>query len=255
MRLTLILAALCLSTPAFAAEFPACAGGVEIASAKVVRVEKNGVLVLNDGRAVMLEGIRLPLNDGGPPGLAQDALAGLSRLAMAGPLTLTATPPKEDRYDRVRVQAFGQTWLQSELLRQGLARVDIAPDRAQCAADFYKAEKDARAAQRGLWAISTFAVKRPDVLRPADTGTFQIIEGKVINAGRRDGRVFLDFSADYRRGFSATVAPDDVRAFRNTDPSLENLTGHTIRIRGMVEDYGGGPQLALSNPAQIEYLQ
>src|ERR1700743_940000 len=86
-----------------------CAGPVEIAHAKIVRVEKNGALILNDGRAVMLEGIRLPLADGGPASLPEDALQALRELALAAPLTLTATAPKEDRYDRVRVQAFGES--------------------------------------------------------------------------------------------------------------------------------------------------
>ena len=53
--------------PAFAVTVPDCAGRVEIAHARIIRVEKNGALILNDGRAVMLEGIRLPLKDGGPP--------------------------------------------------------------------------------------------------------------------------------------------------------------------------------------------
>ena len=44
--------------PAFAAPLPACAGGVEISRAHVVRVEQNGVLVLSDGRALLLEAFR-----------------------------------------------------------------------------------------------------------------------------------------------------------------------------------------------------
>lgn len=255
MRSLLILAALCLATPAWAAELPACAGGTEIAAAKIVRVEKNGVLVLSDGRAAMLEGIRLPFNDGGPAGLARDAAAQLGQLALAGPLRLTAVPPKEDRYDRVRVQAFGDVWLQSELLRRGLARVQISPDRSECALELYTAEREARAASRGLWAFPAFAIRKPDSLGPADEGSFQIVEGKVVNSAVRDGRVFLDFNADYRRGFSATVAPEDHAAFRHTDPLVENLAGHTIRIRGPVQDFGGRPEIALSNPAQIEFLQ
>ena len=68
-----ILAAIWLPDPAMAARFiPDCAGGVEIAHAHVVRVEKNGALVLADGRAVMLEGIRLP---DGPQELSDRALA------------------------------------------------------------------------------------------------------------------------------------------------------------------------------------
>ena len=254
MRALLIIAGLCFSAPGLAMTPAACAGGVEISHAKIIRVEKNGALILGDGRAVMLEGIRLPLADGGPPALAEDALRALSELAMAAPLTLTATPPKEDRYDRVRVQAFGQVWLQTELLSRGLARVETAPDRPECAVEFYAAEKAAREAGRGLWAFPAFAIRKSDSVPAADEGRFQIVEGKVVNSAIRDSRVFLDFSPDYRRGFSATIAPEDRRAFRNSNPLPENLAGHTIRLRGMVQDYGGRPEIALSNPAQIEFI-
>ena len=144
---------------------PDCAGHVEIAQAHVIRVDQGGALILNDGRAILLEGVRLPGVD-----RPSDPIAGLARetlreLAMKAPLTLTATPPRQDRYDRVRVQGFGDVWLQTELLKRGLARVMIAPDRQECSPDFYEAEAEARSAGRGLWRLPEFAVKRADLFQ------------------------------------------------------------------------------------------
>lgn len=242
---------LCAHFPAAAATvIPDCAGDVEIRRAQVIRVEKNGALILSDGRAVLLERIRLALDHDGA--LADDALNQLRGLATAAPLTLTATPPKEDRYDRVRVQAFGATWLQMELLKRGLARVQISPDRSECAPDFYEAETAARAAHAGLWAFPAHTVRTSDGVKN-DIGTYQIVEGRVVNAGKRDGRLFLDFSNG--RGFIATVAPEDARLFRDLDTPLEEMGGRRVIVRGIVEDYGGRPEIALSNPAQIELLK
>lgn len=254
MRAALTLAFLSLSVPAFAAT-PECAGSTEIANAKIVRVERNGALILNDGRAAMLEGIRLPLNDGGPGALAEDALDDLRALARAQALTLTAVAPKQDRYDRVRVQAFGSSWLQVELLRRGLARVAIAPDRAECAAELYKAEKEARAGGLGLWAFGAFAIRNPASIAPSDEGRFLVVEGRVVNGSVHDGRVSLDFSGNTQRGFSATIAPEDHANFRRTNPPPESLAGHVIRVRGLVVDANGKPEIAISNPAQIEFVQ
>ena len=246
---------LCASIPAVALTIPDCAGGIEIRNARVIRVEKNGALILSDGRALLLEGIRLPLD--GSDALAADALAQLRALAMATPLTVTATRPKEDRYDRIRVQAFGPAdssrtaWLQMELLKRGLARVEIAPDRSECAPDFYETEAAARAAHAGLWAFPAYAVRNPDSVKK-DVGSFQIVEGRVVDASRRGGRLLLDFGT--RRGFTATVAPEDVRQFRNFDPPFEELAGRRVRVRGMVQDYDGRPEISLSNPYQIEIL-
>jgi micrococcal nuclease len=240
--------------PAVAMPLPDCAGKIEVASAHVVRVEKNGALILSDGRAALLEGIRLPGADRPSGAVVSAALDALRALTMKEALTLTVTAPERDRYDRLHVQAFGDVWLQTELLKRGLARVSIAPDRQECSPDFYEAEVEARNARRGLWALPEFAVRQAGSLS-APAGSFQIVEGRVLNVASHDGRVFLDFSSDYRKGFSATIAPEDRKAFRSSDPALEDLTGHEIRLRGVVENFGGRREIALSNPRQVELLQ
>jgi micrococcal nuclease len=248
-----ILAAIWLPAPALAARFiPDCAGNVEIAHAHVVRVEKNGALVLADGRAVMLEGIRLVGADGASQMLADQALASLREMALAGPVTFTAIPPKEDRYDRVRAQAFGDVWFQTALLERGLARVAISPDRNECAPDLYEAEARARAQHAGLWALAGSAPRAPEAMKSVSTGSFQIVEGWVTNVGRSDGRVFIDFGSDGQHIFSAVIQPEDRRTFRGFD--LDGLETRHIRIRGTVQDWRGRPQIELSNPSQIEVL-
>jgi len=269
-----ILAAMCPWADAYAASIPDCAGQVEIARARVMRVESNGVLVLRDGRAVTLEGIRLPEQDS----QRAQALTALRALTADGAVTFTATPPKQDRYDRVRAQGFSEgAWLQVALLEKGLARVAIAPDRNECAPDLYEAEGRARERQAGLWALSANAPRRaeampaptrrrmeaasaPEAPRRAQTasapetpaGSFQLVEGWVTHVAAADGRTFIDFGSNGRQNFSAIIQPEDRRAFRGFD--LEGLEAHRIRIRGIVQDYRGRPEIALSNPAQIEVL-
>ncbi len=75
-----------------------------------------------------------------------------------------------------------------------------------------------------------------------------------MDVGVHDGRAFLDFQQDYRRGFSATIAPEDRKTFRKAGFAPEDLEGHRVRLRGMVEAFGGRPEIALSNPYQIEVL-
>jgi hypothetical protein len=248
-----ILAAMCFPLDAYAANderfVPDCAGGVEIAHAHVAGVEQDGVLVLAGGRAVILEGIRLPLD--APHALSDRALAVLREMALSGTVSLTSLQPKQDRYDRVHVQAFGRQWLQAALLEQGLARVAISPDRTECAPDLYEAEARARAKRAGLWALGNYRVRAPQDMK-GTAGSFQLVEGLVTSVGQANGRQFLDFGDKGQRVFSVVIAPEDRRAFRDFD--LDGLTGRHIRIRGMVQDYRGRPEIALSNPAQIEVL-
>ena len=234
---------------------PDCAGSLEAAQAKVTGVEKDGTLKLADGRAVVLEGLRLPGADRPADSVAAQALQALRGLAMRSPLTLTVTPPREDRYGRFRVQAFAAVWLQVELLKRGLARAWVLPDRQECSPDFLEAETEARQARRGLWALPAFAVRQAEGFS-APEGSFQLVEGHVFNvAASSGGRAFIYFNADFRKGLSAVVAPEDRKAFRGGDPALEELAGHDIRIRGMVRNFNGRPEIALFNPRQIELLK
>ena len=258
-----ILAAIWFASGAIAAPrfIPDCAGNVEIANARVARVEQNGTLVLGDGRAVVLEGIRLPGADRAPESLAGLALSRLREMAMAGPVTFTAIPPKQDRYERMRAQAFGParevrqsnktTWFQVALLEQGLARVAISADRDECAPDLYEAEQRGREKHAGIWALSANAPRTPEAMKGTG-GSFQIVDGRVTNIGQNGGRVLIDFGTNGQRVFSAVIQPEDRRAFHDFD--LDALEARHIRIRGIVQDFRGQPQIALSNPAQIEVL-
>ena len=234
---------------------PDCAGTIEIAHASVARVEKNGALILTGGRPVVLEGIRFPGADRPGDPIAGKALDTLRTLTAGKSLTLTSTPPQQDRYGGLRVQAFTDVWLQVDLLKRGLARVAIVPDRQECSPDFYEAEIDARNVGRGLWALPDFAVRQAQGFSAPD-GSFQIVEGHVVNVSSLpSGRAFLDFDADFRKGLSVVIAPEDRKAFRDSDPTLTDLTGHDIRIRGTVTNFNGRPEIALFNPKQIELLQ
>ena len=168
-------------------------------------------------------------------------------------MTLAVTPPKLDRYRRLRAQAFiGERWLQADLLDRGLARVSLAPDRTECASELFAVEAKARQAGRGLWAWPGYAIRSPqDVGR--DIGTFQIVEGKVLNAAIKGGRAYLDFGADWRTDFTVSIDPDDMPNFRRSGVDPRFYSGQTIRVRGWVQ-WRYGPEIEVPNPQGIEVV-
>ncbi len=245
------------AAPAAAAILPDCAGPAEIAQGQLLRVERNGAVILTDGRALKLEGIRLPAGaaDRAPQAFADQALAAIAAATRKGPLTLTAVPPKEDRYDRVRGQLFAGdgTWLQIALLQKGLARVAIAPDRTECATELYEAEAKARAAHVGIWSLPAYAIREPDAAA-RDIGTFQIVQGTVRNAEMKNGRAYLNFGDDWRRDFTATIEPEDMPNFRRLGVDPRAYAGQTIRVRGIVQSLNG-PEIELANPQGVEVVK
>lgn len=257
--LVLALAGALFSMSAQAGPLPACAPHVEVWSIKVIRVERNGVLVLRDGRAVDVEGILLPAggHDHAPSFLARQAIDALRGLSRHRYVTLAANYPKEDRYGRLRAQVFfrhdkAQPWLQLAMLRRGLARVNITPDRRECASALYAAERAARAARAGIWAYPAYAVRMPGELA-GETGTFQIVEGVVRAADVRGGRAYLNFGRDWRTDFTATISPDDMKLFRREGIDPRGYAGMRVRVRGWIESMNG-PEIEISAPEQIEVL-
>jgi len=241
---------------AYAAAVPDCAGPLEIANAHVVRVERsNGALVLRVGRAVRMEGIRIPHagQHRGPSFIADQAFDAVDAMVRGHAIDVTAVPPKEDRYDRIRGQiVIGDRWLQRALLKSGLARVDISPDRTECAAELYAAESSARAANLGLWSQAAYRIRAPEALA-GDTGTFQIVQGRVLTADVKAGRAYLDFGADWRTDFTVTIAPEDMANFRKDGVDPRDYAGKTIRVRGIVQQFHG-PEIEIANPKQVEVL-
>lgn len=240
---------------------PSCAGPLEARDVKIVRVERNGDLVLEDGRAVRLEGLLLPAGarDHAPAYLAKQAIAALDDLSRNRRVGLSVLVPKEDRWGRLRAQVFfsdpgdDDDWLQIAMLKRGFARVSIAPDRHECAGELYAAEAFARAHRYGIWGSAFYAVRTPDDLGDL-VGTFQIVQGRVFSAAVKDGRGYVDFSDDWRNGFKATIAPDDMKRFREAGVDPRTYEGLTLRVRGFV-DRLSGPEIAIARPEDVEVVQ
>ncbi|HEY2071804.1 MAG TPA: thermonuclease family protein [Rhizomicrobium sp.] len=259
---TLVLAALFAVqlSAASAAPLPACAGGIEAAGIQSIRIEKNGDLILADGRAVHAEGLMLPAGsaDHAPEYFVGAALNQLSVITHGRGATLAVIPPKEDRFGRLRAQIFlpdlsDDFWLQAAMLRRGLARVSIAPDRRECASELYTVEAQARAARNGIWSNPAYAIRRPDATLLRDVGTFQIVEGRVLTATLKDGRAYLDFGPDWKTDFTVAISPTDMRTFHTSGVDPRGYAGKNVRVRGYVQRLDG-PEIEVAVPEDIEVL-
>jgi len=248
------------ATIARAAVLPACAPAIEANGARVARVEKNGVLVLEDGRAVKVEGVLLPggARDRAPRYLADEAVNVLSDLTRGRVVTLAAQRPKEDRYGRLRAQIFisedvAQPWLQLEMLHRGLGRVSVAPDRRECVSELYAAEDEARRSRNGIWSQAMYAIRAPSEALSGDTDTFQVVKGTILSADVKNGRGYLDFGSDWRRDFTVTISPDDMKTFREAGVDPQSYEGKTVRVRGWIESLHR-PEIEIAGPEDIEVL-
>ena len=209
-----------------------------------------------DMRLVGMQGPKLPLGRKGfetwP--LAETARAALVELVKGQTVTLRLGATAKDRNGRILAHIVRDDglWIQEEMLRQGYARVYTFSDNRQLTAELFAAERQARAAKRGIWADAFYALRTtdPDKLGK-DAGTFQIVEGRVTSAAKVQGRVYLNFGGDYRSDFTASIAPEAMPMFTKAKIDLLTFKGKVIRVRGYIRSFNG-PVIDVTHPEQIE---
>ena len=216
-------------------------------------------LTLEDGAEVRLVGIQAPKLPLGRPNfaawpLAEEAKRALESIALGQPVTLSYGGRETDRYGRrlAHVLTASGTWAQGEMLTRGLARVYTFADNRARAEEMLAAEGRARAARRGIWAHPFYAVRQAADPARIPIGSFELIEGRVIDAAVVKGRGFLNFGPDRKTDFTITVAPKDMRLFGGP-AGFEPYRGRTMRVRGWIERRDG-PRVEATHKEQIERL-
>jgi micrococcal nuclease len=227
----------------------------------IVRATSGGELVLDhpvDGTVIVrLAGIDPPelAPTRGPPTSIGGFEAALSRLVEGHAACLDSSDSRRDRYGRLLAQVWRDDglWLQGELLRRGLARVHVTTDTRPLASDMLAVENQARAAGAGLWRNPRFRVRSADEAGRA-LGSFQLIEGRVLDAARRGNRCYLNFGEDWRSDFTVVIPAQALADFAAAKIDPWALRGRLIRVRGWVESFNG-PMIEAVIPEQIETIE
>lgn len=259
---------LCVALTGLALTCPAAAETAEfglprdvpepVTAGRVAAVIDGDTLILENGTHVRLTGIQAPKLPLGRPGfrawpLGEAAKRALEALAGGKAVGLSYDGRRIDRWRRLlaHVEADG-VWLQGEMLRRGLARVYTFPDNVARAADLYAAERAARAAGRGIWALRAYRIRTAEDAADA-IGTFQLVEGTPLDVATVRGRTYLNYGRDWRTDFTASVSARAAGRFRAAGIDLKSLAGRRLRVRGWLTRQNGA-MIRLTHPEQIEIL-
>lgn len=212
---------------------------------------------------VILAGVATPRAETAPEAavLARAHLEALLSEAGAG---LSIIPAAEgdslDRYGRVQARAVFTRGAErvdvgGEMIADGWAVVWPRDGLNLPLDDFMAREADAREQARGAWGLGAFAVRDSDPDRLAQhLDSAQIVEGRVTSTGEaRNGRVFLNFGADWRTDFTISASRATRNRFEAAGVRLETLDGAVVRARGWLQDENG-PMIILTHPAQLDIL-
>jgi hypothetical protein len=185
----------------------------------------------------------------------------LRDLVLGKSVALAFAGERTDRYGRLQAHAFlvgaeARVWVQGHLVAEGLARAYALAGNRACTRELLTAEAAVREARRGLWAQAAYGIRPAD--RPGELlrlrATFQTVEGRVVRVALVRGTVYVNFDRDWRRGFSVSLRRDDADLLGELAPNPKALEGRVVRVRGWIEQRGGGPSIDLSSAGYLEVL-
>lgn len=179
---------------------------------------------------------------------------------------------KRDRMGRALAQVFiddgANTWVNIELLKTGHARVHTYKDNRANIIDFWIAEREARRNALGLWLNPKYQARY--ATQPAligAEGSFQLVEGKVLNVTQTAGIIKIEFGHNQEKDFTAIIPQASWELFEGGKYGILNLKGMNIRVRGKIQAaviarqsktgknyHAHGPQIWLDHPELIEYI-
>lgn len=222
----LILTLCALTTPAHAAR--------ELESTRIMAVGEDQTIRLASGDNARFGDILFP-----------DA-------ALAAPWLATHLLQQDIEYRTIGEDRYGRTLIIAPDIEEAMLRDGIAvlypqlPTRKK----WQKAEEEAIAAKRGIWAS-------PDFVIPVENAAqhklqFHVIEGTVTRIHEGRSATYLNFGEHWQTDLSATITGRARRGFKNL---LEHIgPGAIVRIRGVIYEENG-PMIRLTRPEQLEIIK
>ncbi|HKQ30185.1 MAG TPA: thermonuclease family protein, partial [Burkholderiales bacterium] len=218
---------------------------------RVTQVLDGDSFCVSDGREIRLIGINAPEfgKDGKPnEPLAREARELLTQLIVAREVDLEYDAERHDRYRRTLAHAFieGKRSVEEVMLREGFAfQIAQSPNLAHLDNNA-RAEVEARAARRGVWAEPYFKPRAAEQLGTTDTG-FRLVEGRVQRVSRGRYSLYLDLS----ERFTLVIPHEHWRHFGG-DP--QRFAGKRLIARGWVSAHENRLRLKLYHPLMIELV-
>jgi len=79
------------------------------------------------------------------------------------------------------------------------------------------------------------------------------VEGTVVATYNSGKVIFLNFDKDYRNTFKVVIFPNDWPKF--PEPPEKLFLNKKVRVKGLVKEYQGAPEIIVEEPEQIEVVK
>ena len=163
-----------------------------------------------------------------------------------------------DRWGRQPVMPMGKSSsgniksIQRSMVEVGAVWVQPQTDELSFIDDLISHEVQARTGEVGLWRFEDFRV-RSALAASGAVGNYRLVQGQIVSVAIRRDYTYLNFGADYKADFTATIRSSLARKWLEHGIDFASFEGEEVLIRGFVE-WINGPSIALKHRQQIQLL-
>lgn len=237
---------------------------VENVNAETVKYVYDGdTFTTTDGKKVRLLNINTPetakqFTKAEP--FSVKAKYALKKLVDKKEVKLVFDEEKKDKYKRLLAYVYLKdgTFVNKEMLKQGMAHLYTFPKNVSKFEELKKAEDSARSKKIGLWSNKRWHIQNANNISNLEKfrfGKFQIFEGKVKDCKKVKNNIYLNFSENWRTDFSVIIKNKYFKYFtKNKINPASEYCNKKLRIRGILIPVNGA-LVSATHPQQLEILE
>lgn len=215
---------------------------------RVEKVFDGDTILLDDGRKVRLLGVNTP------------EIAGRIKSAEAGgeiakqwltlkleqrKVFLQGDVEKQDKYQRTLAYVFNENkqFINVELVKRGLATVNIYPPNLKYVNELLAAQEEAERGNIGLWSDPAYSPTPAEQLNQSNYQGWKRVTGKITSLKQTVRHSYLLFNDKV----SVSIEPTSLLLF----PTLESYIGKNVEVRGWVKRSRDRFYVVVRHPADI----
>lgn len=217
----------------------------------VKKVYDGDTILLANGKKVRFLGINTPEVEGRyktAQAGGEEAKRWLERKLKNKKVRLLKDVEKQDKYGRLLAHVFTENkqHINLELVKRGLASVNIHPPNLKFTHELLKAEQQAEEARLGIWSYQEYAPKQVNQIKQVRYKGWQRVVGQIINIRHTRKYSYLNFSDTFGLKIE--------RKSRDLFPELKNYFGKKLEVRGWINKHKNRHSMFIRHPAQLKEI-
>jgi micrococcal nuclease len=184
----------------------------------------------------------------------EEATAYNQKLVEGERVYLEYVQKKRDDYNRILAYVWGDgIMINGEMLRQGLALVDVRFPNRKHQKMFFDFQKEAREFHRGIWGkIEDHTFSEQEAFKII--GEIGGVQGTIISVNIGREKVYFHFGKNVEKDFTGIIYKNNLQSFPWESKELARFfLGREVKIYGFVKNTEG-PAIIISAPSQVDIL-